>query len=87
MPKNKTVVGGDVSLASAAKDLGFDDGRNLTDILERFPVEEPLDEEFAPDEDNLLSKYNFIFQFINFWIKFEVEWIKMIPMKYQRELV
>lgn len=32
---------GDVSLASVAKDLGFD-GRELTDMLERMPVDESL---------------------------------------------
>jgi len=38
---NDDVVEGDVSLASVAKDLGFD-GRELTDMLDRLPVEEAL---------------------------------------------
>ncbi|KAI1709390.1 putative DNA-binding domain-containing protein [Ditylenchus destructor] len=36
------VENGDVLLASVAKDLGFD-GRELTDMLERMPVEEPFE--------------------------------------------
>ena len=53
---NVKVVDGDVSLASVAKDLGFD-GRELTDMLERLPVEEPFETEMEADEENLLSEY------------------------------
>jgi len=49
------VVDGDVSLASVAKDLGFD-GRELTDMLERLPVEEAFEGEMEPDDENFLSK-------------------------------
>ena len=48
-----SVVEGDVSLASVAKELGFD-GRELTDILDRLPVEEALgvDANEMVDEEN-----------------------------------
>lgn len=45
----------DVSLASVAKDLGFD-GRELTDMLAKLPVEEGFEGDMDPDEDNLLSQ-------------------------------
>lgn len=55
------VVDSDVSLASVAKDLGFD-GRELTDMLEKLPVEDPFESEIEPDEENLLTcKYRKIF--------------------------
>lgn len=46
----------DVSLATVAKDLGFD-GRELTDMLAKLPVEEGCFEgDMDPDEDTLLSE-------------------------------
>ncbi|CAK5009197.1 unnamed protein product [Meloidogyne enterolobii] len=51
------VVDGDVSLASVAKDLGFD-GRELTDMLERLPVEEAFEGEMEPDDENFLNGVN-----------------------------
>lgn len=42
-----------------AKDLGFD-GRELTDMLERLPVEEPFETEMEADEENLLSNCIFL---------------------------
>ncbi|KAL3124383.1 hypothetical protein niasHT_000807 [Heterodera trifolii] len=44
----------DVSLASVAKDLGFD-GHDLTDMLAKLPVEEGFEGDMDPDEDTLLS--------------------------------
>uniref|UniRef100_A0A183C8H5 KAT8 regulatory NSL complex subunit 2 n=1 Tax=Globodera pallida TaxID=36090 RepID=A0A183C8H5_GLOPA len=40
----------DVSLASVAKDLGFD-GHDLTDMLAKLPVEEGFEGDMDPDED------------------------------------
>lgn len=51
------VVDGDVSLASVAKDLGFD-GRELTDMLERLPVEEAFEGEMEADDENFLNGVN-----------------------------
>ncbi|KAF7635696.1 hypothetical protein Mgra_00004938 [Meloidogyne graminicola] len=51
------VVDGDVSLASVAKDLGFD-GRELTDMLERLPVEEAFEGEMEADDENFLNGMN-----------------------------
>uniref|UniRef100_A0A1I8BR86 Zf-C3Hc3H domain-containing protein n=1 Tax=Meloidogyne hapla TaxID=6305 RepID=A0A1I8BR86_MELHA len=52
-----SVVDGDVSLASVAKDLGFD-GRELTDMLERLPVEEAFEGEMEADDENFLNGVN-----------------------------
>lgn len=62
---------GDVSLASVAKDLGFD-GRELTDMLERLPVEDTLDDnDIVDDSDGCFLGYYFnntIFNLLNFLI-------------------
>uniref|UniRef100_A0A914LFW5 Potential DNA-binding domain-containing protein n=1 Tax=Meloidogyne incognita TaxID=6306 RepID=A0A914LFW5_MELIC len=55
--RDLNVVDGDVSLASVAKDLGFD-GRELTDMLERLPVEEAFEGEMEPDDENFLNDVN-----------------------------
>ncbi|KAL3085269.1 hypothetical protein niasHS_010338 [Heterodera schachtii] len=47
----------DVSLASVAKDLGFD-GHDLTDMLAKLPVEEGFEGDMDPDEDTLLTDIN-----------------------------
>lgn len=51
------IVEGDVSLASVAKDLGIE-GRDLTDMLARLPVDDALDANEVDDSDGFLSVFS-----------------------------
>jgi hypothetical protein len=55
--ENESIVEGDVSLASVAKDLGIE-GRELTDMLARLPVEDPLDNSEGEDGDNFFGVFS-----------------------------